>query len=244
MTDNLPARQPIERSAPMKVTGRLKHCLELMVWQGLSRSQAAEQAGLREHSLYCALRKAHVRTALLREMEVLRTSERPRNILALVNVRDTGRNEMARVNAAKALEQLSEESVARSSSVPVSPGLVIQVIDGPAPTPADPRDVTPRQPLIEHEAPRTDIKHDFIPISEVEREPVPITDPIPIEEPPPAERSETLAELQDRLAAYSARHAAPPGLAACPPQPWESNYKPEQPRRGPRASRFRARRGD
>jgi hypothetical protein len=245
-TDDLPtkpSRQQLAaqgRSQAGKITGRLRRAIQSMIWEGLTRRAAAEAAGLKEHSLYVALRKSHVRAALLREMEVLRTSERPRNILALVNIRDFSENDMARLGAAKTLEALSEESTARTSSVPVSPGLVIQIV---APSPTDRAqdrlvDVTPpARPMIEHEprheAPRTDIKHDFIPISEVEREPVAEPDPIPIEEPPPAYHD----AREEFLRSLEGHRLAPAGMKGI------SESEPRRPL-SPRASRFRGRRGE
>jgi hypothetical protein len=80
MTDSLPARQPIERSEPLKVTGRLKHALELMVWSGLARDAAAKEAGLKPHSLYCAFRKSHVLAHYRNECEALRVSGRAKRL--------------------------------------------------------------------------------------------------------------------------------------------------------------------
>lgn len=117
-------------SAPSKVTGRLKTALNLMVWQGKTRKEAAAEAGITDHGMYTALRKPHVRQYLASEMQVLRDSERPRNIHALVDVRDASGNAMARVQAVKALEQLSDqEDSARVTQR--SPGLTI-VIEGNA----------------------------------------------------------------------------------------------------------------
>jgi hypothetical protein len=81
-----------------------------------------------EHSLYVSLRKAHVRQWYLREIDVLRTSERARNIHALVSVRDTADNSMARVSAVKTLEAISDVEAARGGSATTAPGLVIQIV--------------------------------------------------------------------------------------------------------------------
>jgi hypothetical protein len=72
----------------------------------------------------------------------LRTSERARNIHALVEVRDQKSNQMARVSAAKALEQISDDSPA-SSGTSSSPGVVVQIINQVAAQPA----------LMRHESP-------------------------------------------------------------------------------------------
>jgi hypothetical protein len=141
MTDdfNAPSPQAIaakNRSAPMKVTGRLKHALDLMVWKGARRAEAAEGAGMTDHSLRAALKKPHVKAAYLAELEVLRTSERARNIHALVDVRDgkDHSNPMARVNAAKALEGLDDALPAGFADLRHPPGVTIRIIN-PAPQP-------------------------------------------------------------------------------------------------------------
>jgi hypothetical protein len=123
-----PTRQAIEakgRSAPGKVTGKLKAAIGVMVWEGLKRPDAAAKAGLSDHGLREALRRPHVKAHYLSELEVLRTSERARNIHALVDVRDSS-NQMARVQAVKALEQLSDDQQANAQRVQ-TPGLVIQI---------------------------------------------------------------------------------------------------------------------
>jgi len=60
---------------------------------------------------------------------VLRDSERARNIHALTSVRDQDENKMARVQAVKALEQISDDAPASRGSVSL-PGLVIVVNTG------------------------------------------------------------------------------------------------------------------
>jgi hypothetical protein len=133
------------RSAPGRVTGKLLTALNCMIWEGLTRKRAAERAGMSEHGLWAALRRPHVRQWYLREIDVLRTSERARNIHALIEVRDTADNSMARVSAVKTLEAISDVEAARGGSATMTPGLVIQVITNDAP----PRVINP--PTIEHD---------------------------------------------------------------------------------------------
>jgi hypothetical protein len=253
--DNL-TRQQIaarDRSLPGKVTGRLRRAIQSMVWEAARRSDAALAAGMTDHSLRAALKKPHVMGALLHEMQVLRSSERPRNISALVQVRDNSENDMARVSAAKTLEALSEESTDRARGTVTLPGLIIEIHN---PSPADRAqdrlvDVTPPARQIEHEPTPAERSSSWISIEEVRGEQIPPRDDsfteVEPDVPPPAERPETLAELQDRLAAYSARHAAPPGMLGCKKQPWEDGYEAEQRsqrRQSPRARRLRAIRED
>lgn len=102
MSTDLPATDG--RSAPMRVTGRLKVAVDAMIWEALPRAEAAAKAGIREHSLYKALRRPPVMAYYLNELGVLRASERARNLHALVEVRNQTENQMARVAAVKALE--------------------------------------------------------------------------------------------------------------------------------------------
>jgi hypothetical protein len=85
------------RSAPGKVTGRLKRALDAMVWEGLMRKQAAETANLSEHSLHVALRRPRVRRYYLEGLDQLRLSARARNIHVLEEIREGAGNAMTRV---------------------------------------------------------------------------------------------------------------------------------------------------
>jgi hypothetical protein len=139
-----------DRSAPGKVTGKLKRALDAMIWQGLNRAEAANQAGMAEHSLYVALTRPHVKAYYRQQLDVLRTSERARNIHTLAEVRDQKSNQMARVQAVKALEQLADdESTARTAAYRFAPGVVI-VVAQPGAVMAHERGNTAK-PLIEHD---------------------------------------------------------------------------------------------
>lgn len=124
-----PTRQQLAaqgRTAPGRVTGKLKAALGFMVWEGLKRPDAAAKAGLTDHGLREALRRPHVKAAYMALLEVLRTSERARNIHALVEVRDDPANKMARVQAVKALEQLDDAAPPAAGNQRV-PGFLIVV---------------------------------------------------------------------------------------------------------------------
>jgi hypothetical protein len=103
-----------------------------MVWEGHHRDEAAKAVGMLPKSLYNAFRKHHVRAFYLAQLEVLRTSERARNIHTLCEVRDQTDNQMARVNAVKALEQLEDQAHTDSGKQRL-PGLQIVIIQPPAP---------------------------------------------------------------------------------------------------------------
>ena len=144
MTDDAkPTRQAIAaqgRSGKLTVSGKLKVALDHMLFAAASRPERAKLAGMTDHSLRTALRKAHVRAYYNAGLEVLRTSERARNIAAMARVRDTSDNGVAVVTAAKALEQLAEPNGpggigggrGRSGYIidlsdPPTPGLVILI---------------------------------------------------------------------------------------------------------------------
>lgn len=142
MSTDLPATA--DRSAPQRVTGRLKQALDAMVWKGLPRDQAAESAGMRPHSLYKALRRPPVLAYYLNEIGVLRSSERAKNIHTLAEVRDQTENQMARVAAVKQLEPPAAQAQV-SVNIAFQAGYVIDL--------REPEEIEARAPLtIEHTA--------------------------------------------------------------------------------------------
>lgn len=122
-----------KRERQLGISGKVKTAMDAMVWQGLNRKQAAELAGLKEHSLYVAFSRPHNKAYYLSQLEVLRTSERARNIHRLVDIRDKADN-MPAVNAIKMLEQLGDDPAANAQRVQ-QPGLVIMINTAPSATP-------------------------------------------------------------------------------------------------------------
>jgi hypothetical protein len=124
------------RSRRGAVSGKLKTALELMVWSGEKRADAAQKAGLADSSLRFAMRKPHVMAYYRAELDALRNSLRARNLHRLDTIADTSPNHMARVASIKVLEQIAD--VAEQHQRPGdarSPGVVI-VIQQAAPAPA------------------------------------------------------------------------------------------------------------
>jgi hypothetical protein len=115
----------------LRVTGKNRAAIDAMVWEGLKRSDAAQKAGLKDHALYVALTKPHVKAYYMQQLDVLRTSERARNIHTLTDVRDQTSNQMARVHAVKVLEQIGDDEQA-ARGVQAMPGLQIVIVQGPA----------------------------------------------------------------------------------------------------------------
>jgi hypothetical protein len=161
MTDDQPTRQAIaakERSGKLTVSGNLKVAIDLMLFEGSRRADAAAAAGMTDHGLREAFKKPHVKQYYNAGLQVLRESERARNILSLVEVRDgkDHTNPMARVSAAKALEQIAEPNGpggpgggrnATGWAIDLSDepaGIVIRIFNPPTAKPGDDAiDVTP-----------------------------------------------------------------------------------------------------
>ena len=134
----VPTRQAIaakDRSAPRKVTGRLRAALIEMIWRGSRRADAAQAAGMTDHSLREAMRKPHVKAFYLAELGDLRESERPRTFHRLVELRDQDENRNAAVAAAKTLEAVSDEQQTRPSGAE-QPGVTIRIVNVVQPPPA------------------------------------------------------------------------------------------------------------
>lgn len=141
-TTALPSLLPSKDTKIERVTGKVRVAIEEMVWSGLPRAQAAAKAGISEHGLYKALRKPPVKAFYMAQLDVLRTSERARDIHTLNEVRDQTSNQMARVQAVKAKWQIEDEPPG-GRSVNSLPGLQIVVIQaGAQPTTID---VTPER---------------------------------------------------------------------------------------------------
>lgn len=135
--DNKPiTRQAIaakDRSGKMTVSGKLKVALDDMLFIGSCRADAAKAAGMTDHGLREALKRPHVKAYYSQGLEVLRTSERSRNIFALAKVRDSSDNGMAVVSAAKALEQLADTAPPTGTTDRDRPGVSIVIVQAPQP---------------------------------------------------------------------------------------------------------------
>jgi hypothetical protein len=137
-------RRAIDRTAPGRVTGRLRKALEAMVWLGLQRKEAAKYAGLADHSLYQALRRSPVRRYYLEQCEVLRVSGRARRLHRLEQLAEQDRNVAGAVAAIRCAEDLGTAEHAPGRAVgPTSAGFVIVVPAAYLPKDRPTIDVTP-----------------------------------------------------------------------------------------------------
>jgi hypothetical protein len=150
MTENLPAKPTPQkiaarnRSAPGRVSGRLKAALEFMVWRGDNRRDAAAAAGLEDDSLRRALKKRHVMAAYLAECEILRKSGRARRIHRLEELSEQNSNMQAAVNANRALENMGDDAAA-TAGIGQRAGMLIVVVDATGrPLPVQPMQPAPR----------------------------------------------------------------------------------------------------
>jgi hypothetical protein len=139
----LPTRQAaaIEgRSRRGIVTGKLRTALDLMVWSGERRADAAQKAGLADSSLRAALRKPHVLQHYNAELSALRTSLRAKNVHRLDTIADDSKNDMARAGAIKALEVISDQADERTRpGTGMTPGIQIVIVQRePAPREINP----------------------------------------------------------------------------------------------------------
>jgi hypothetical protein len=117
------------------------------VWDNLTRKEAAEKAGLADSSLRFAFRKPHVMTYYHAELAALRNNLRAKNIHRLDGIAESSQNDMAKVGAIKAMEQIADQADERQRpGAAILPGLQIVILQsagstaparviGPAPVP-------------------------------------------------------------------------------------------------------------
>ncbi|WP_457663983.1 hypothetical protein [Sinorhizobium medicae] len=120
------------------LTEKNRQAIELMAYEGLKRSEAAEAVGLTDHALRTALTKPHVLAYLNQCMEVLRTSARPRALRKMADLLDA-KTERIQFEAAKYLDGMDRPShavgatqvnVQVTNTVNVTPGYVIDLRPG------------------------------------------------------------------------------------------------------------------
>jgi hypothetical protein len=156
MTDtDQPTRQAIaakDRSGKLTVSGKLKVALDTMLYQGSCRAVAAKAAGMTDHGLREAFKKPHVKAFYNAGLQILRDSERARNIHRAVEIRDAANNQPA-IQAIRLLEDLGDEHGGRFNlnlGITLQAGYVIDIRDDAPQTtrPAPIIDVTPSAPSV------------------------------------------------------------------------------------------------
>jgi hypothetical protein len=128
------ARQALAASADrrLKIVGKLKSALDLMVWgaedgRPLAYDDAARTANLTVRSMRRALERPHVRAYLRTQREVFRASISARVIFRLDELAHQNENRNAAVSASRAILQMEDEAETRRPSEPMTPGLIIVV---------------------------------------------------------------------------------------------------------------------
>jgi hypothetical protein len=121
-----------------------REALDLMVFEGINRDEAAKRAGMLPKSLANSLRKPQTKRYYSEALEVLRVSGRARRIHRLEQLAEQDDNKVAAVNAIAALERLDGAAEAAAPGRP-STGFVIMVVDGRG----NAREITPQRPAID-----------------------------------------------------------------------------------------------
>lgn len=110
------------------LTPRVRKTIDAMVFQGRNRDEAARQAGLTEGAIYQALRKPAVLAFYNEQLEVLRHSERARNLHKGIELRDGAASEKVQLEAAKWLHgESGGHGTQVNVGVQVVPGYVIDL---------------------------------------------------------------------------------------------------------------------
>ncbi len=138
-----PPQAPHKPERKLRISKPVRVAIEAMVWEGLKRDEAAERAGMKDNSLYVALRRPDVKAFYLQECEVLRVSGRARRIHRLDALSEQDDNKAAAVQAILAAERLGDTEDGRNAAKSL-PGLQIVIMTGaPAQPPAI--DVSPKK---------------------------------------------------------------------------------------------------
>jgi len=115
---------------------KTKLAIELMVYEGQKRREAAETVGMHDESLRAALTKPQTLAYMNECMEVLRTSGRPRALRKMIELVDEAKTERIQFEAAKYLDGMDRPShavgatqvnVQVNNTVKVTPGYVIKI---------------------------------------------------------------------------------------------------------------------
>ena len=119
---------------PLTIQPKTKAAIEMMVFDGMKRAEAAKAAGIHEDTLKLALRKSEVLAYLNDQMEVLRTSGRPRALHTMIDLLDD-KNSSVKFKAAEYLDGQNRGThtvgatvnVQVNNTVSVTPGYVIDL---------------------------------------------------------------------------------------------------------------------
>jgi hypothetical protein len=124
---------------PVRLPQAVKDVIITMVDEGLAWTTAAQQHGVQLQRMRKWLGRTECIGFLRQQRARFRATVCAQNEFTLAQIRDDHEgNQMARVHAVRALEQLTDNEVARPSNAP-QPGIQIVIRHEPAPI-----DITPR----------------------------------------------------------------------------------------------------
>lgn len=140
----------------MTLSTKVKGACERMVFEGLSREEAAKAVGLADTSLRLAFRNPVVLKHYNELIEVLRSGERPKSIHKIADLRDGSKSDRIQLEAAKYLDGGDKRGDVNVSVnvANIVPGYIVDVSGFP-PDPdglkrsgssADVLDITPGNP--------------------------------------------------------------------------------------------------
>ena len=121
-----------------RISAKVRDAVRLMVEEGLNRAQASERAGLKDNSLYVALRRPEVCAFRTEIMEALRTSAASRTIAKAEMLMDDAESEHVQADMTKWLAGIvGIIPVQRSENLHIhattTPGLIINLVQPQAP---------------------------------------------------------------------------------------------------------------
>lgn len=124
-----------KQNKQIEISPKVKLAIDLMVFEGMKRDEAAESVGLAIISLRQAMLKPHNLAYLNEQMEVLRTSARPRALRKMTDLLEA-KTERIQFEAAKYLDGMDRPShavgatqvnVQVNNTVNVTPGYVLDL---------------------------------------------------------------------------------------------------------------------
>lgn len=128
--------KPAKNPEKCRISPKLRTAITAMICEGLTRLEAAELAGITEHTLYCALRKPHVIRFKNDVLRALRESLAERSLVRVETLADAAKSENVKLEANKTLMQLDDRFTpaakvnhVHSGSVTFTPGYIIDLHD-------------------------------------------------------------------------------------------------------------------
>lgn len=128
--------KPVKDPSKLRITTPVKTAIDAMIHDGLTRSQAAQLAGIKDHSLYVALCKPHVLEYKNRVLREFRESLAEKSLSRMDGLADNADKDSTKFQANKFLiEQdqrftpTSKQIIAGQIEHKFTPGYVIDLSD-------------------------------------------------------------------------------------------------------------------